>query len=786
MVVNADGETVANYRKSHLYYTDETWALEGSGFYSGLLPGLPRTAMGICMDIKSVTLTRPHFAVSADIRSPYRFEVPWNHFEFANHVLDSGARLVVVSMAWLTQAEQTEFISLPHEPDLETLTYWVSRLEPIIRFDSPQEIIVVFANRTGTEDAATYAGTSAVVGIKSGEVRIYGILGRGEKELLVVDTDSTPLAKLVYQPEASGFPTEADGQSPIRGDDDAMREPMGQGSDLSSGASTGFESDDKNGASTGGKQLQSSLAPPEDHQRGNGQRYSASPALLSPTESHFSVSSMNSSRLYWVPLSQSKSPMHNARRPTPRDELRAPEHVSSARRQENRWSIRSDVSVWNNQPGRPRDMAYPMTMPSESSFEDTNTDISRTPFEEGFENTYRQPTDMRYQTRSAVSQQPRQRQRTQPPKRSVSATHDALGLHMPREEPERYQEEAAHDPVHDETARWIEATAATVGRANSRQGMRSQPSKHTGLDHTVQRQVASAKPAYRSNHHEPSGRRTADGASTRKQSRRIDDADPPILQPASHGRVLEGAGAEPAREIKRPSTDMERRSARNLRRDYMHSAHPRNDTREGVRASSRGRQRSTTAPLGQPTDSPSRPARHRSAQNSRGRHDEPVDLSQFQMIEDYPSANCPVHGSRSQSGQRGPSSRRETPVRSRRRSSVREGGRHREASQDVSSPPTRTKASSRSSVRRSDRDKDKDKSYTTSTSAATGSNNNGRQLASRASVANLGYGPKTPVAMVFVPPAQGSPPDSGRGITPLKCVDSGIKTTLSRPRSAVW
>lgn len=49
LVVNEDGETIANYRKSFLYYTDETWALEGDeGFYRGTIPGLGRTSIGIC------------------------------------------------------------------------------------------------------------------------------------------------------------------------------------------------------------------------------------------------------------------------------------------------------------------------------------------------------------------------------------------------------------------------------------------------------------------------------------------------------------------------------------------------------------------------------------------------------------------------------------------------------------------------------------------------------------------------------------------------------------------
>jgi hypothetical protein len=82
---------------------------------------------------------------------------------------------------------------------METLTYWVQRLEPVIRAEGEHEIIVVFCNRTGFEDDAVYAGTSTVLGISDGEVNVYGILGRGVKELLVVDTDDAPFAKLVQR-----------------------------------------------------------------------------------------------------------------------------------------------------------------------------------------------------------------------------------------------------------------------------------------------------------------------------------------------------------------------------------------------------------------------------------------------------------------------------------------------------------------------------------------------------------------------------------------------------------
>jgi predicted amidohydrolase len=53
IVVNGDGETIANYRKNFLYQIDETWALESKdGFFEGYVPGLGHTALGICMDIK--------------------------------------------------------------------------------------------------------------------------------------------------------------------------------------------------------------------------------------------------------------------------------------------------------------------------------------------------------------------------------------------------------------------------------------------------------------------------------------------------------------------------------------------------------------------------------------------------------------------------------------------------------------------------------------------------------------------------------------------------------------
>lgn len=104
-------------------------------------------------------------------------------------------------MAWLTREEPHMFNARPSEPDMETLTYWVKRMEPLIRSDDSHEVVVIFSNRAGTEGNATYAGTSAVLGIQNGEVTVYGLLGRGEKQLLVVDTSKPGFAKMVYRPD---------------------------------------------------------------------------------------------------------------------------------------------------------------------------------------------------------------------------------------------------------------------------------------------------------------------------------------------------------------------------------------------------------------------------------------------------------------------------------------------------------------------------------------------------------------------------------------------------------
>jgi protein N-terminal amidase len=178
-----------------LYYTDETWAQEGQGFWAGVLPiggrgQQVKAAAGICMDI-----------------NPYKFEAPWTAYEFGNHAREARAKVVVISLAWLTRLSAEELSSQVMEPDHDTLNYWIDRLMPLFGPQGAQsEAFVVCANRTGEEGIAPrigevrYAGSSCVMGMaKDGHVRLWDILGRAQEGVLVVDTDSPPTYSLTLK-----------------------------------------------------------------------------------------------------------------------------------------------------------------------------------------------------------------------------------------------------------------------------------------------------------------------------------------------------------------------------------------------------------------------------------------------------------------------------------------------------------------------------------------------------------------------------------------------------------
>ena len=130
----------------------------------------------------------------------------WNKLEY--FVILKQPDLIILPVAWTTKENLESYSTLPEEPDMKTLRHWIERLK-ILLTAAKDEIIVVFANQTwhtdntlyaGTsEHTDIYAGTSAVLGFQHGKVNVYGILGRGEKRLLVVDTNKPPTKRVIWE-----------------------------------------------------------------------------------------------------------------------------------------------------------------------------------------------------------------------------------------------------------------------------------------------------------------------------------------------------------------------------------------------------------------------------------------------------------------------------------------------------------------------------------------------------------------------------------------------------------
>lgn len=133
--------------------------------------------------------------------NPHKFQAPWTDYEFASHALASGSEMLILSMAWLTTLSRAEIREAEEEPDWDTLGYWVERLRPLVRGE--REVVIVCCNRCGEEEGKNpaqpgaeervrYAGSSWVGRVGGGEVKIWGMCGRGREEVLVVDTEEEP------------------------------------------------------------------------------------------------------------------------------------------------------------------------------------------------------------------------------------------------------------------------------------------------------------------------------------------------------------------------------------------------------------------------------------------------------------------------------------------------------------------------------------------------------------------------------------------------------------------
>ncbi|KAF3916938.1 hypothetical protein ABW21_db0208894 [Orbilia brochopaga] len=141
VVTSPDGEVVMNYRKTFLYTTDEIWASEGSSFGTLTLTiptaSPPSSASSSSPAAKTVTVA---LGICMDL-NPYRFAAPFTKYEFANHVLSTGAQLVVMPMAWETKdkLDPRDLKLIPRARHSSTIGYWAMRLQPLFGDELDEE-----------------------------------------------------------------------------------------------------------------------------------------------------------------------------------------------------------------------------------------------------------------------------------------------------------------------------------------------------------------------------------------------------------------------------------------------------------------------------------------------------------------------------------------------------------------------------------------------------------------------------------------------------------------------
>lgn len=213
-LVNPCGQEVYNYRKTFLYETDETWGCNEN-------PDKSFKSIDVILDKEyylnnelvsssDYTKTRINFGICMDL-NPYKFEAPFNKFEFALSCYNNQSNLIICPMAWLTpfspsiksdmlkqdklqEAKKLQQIlasnetcqinilendnvdlesckSLetftPSKPDYSTINYHILRFFPFLNhkynmLPKLQKVNVITCNRIGVEDDIVYGGSSSM------------------------------------------------------------------------------------------------------------------------------------------------------------------------------------------------------------------------------------------------------------------------------------------------------------------------------------------------------------------------------------------------------------------------------------------------------------------------------------------------------------------------------------------------------------------------------------------------------------------------------------------------
>jgi protein N-terminal amidase len=169
LVVGRDGAVLGHHRKKHLFATDEAWSQEGEAWNPVVSVAGRRAFLGICMDI-----------------NPYRFEAPFEAYEWATAAVNAQAEILCFSSAWCDRSPLDPPSYIPPPVNAEkTRAYWASRLLPLVV--GHRCVHFIAADRIGKEGNTTFCGSSCVMRLGGGDVEVLAALGATEQGVLVAE-----------------------------------------------------------------------------------------------------------------------------------------------------------------------------------------------------------------------------------------------------------------------------------------------------------------------------------------------------------------------------------------------------------------------------------------------------------------------------------------------------------------------------------------------------------------------------------------------------------------------
>lgn len=246
VLTGPDGSMIHHYRKTFLYESDENWGCSENPSKKQFEPFeliinkdyyLKRDENSKRSDYKLIVC---NIGICMDL-NPYKFEAPFNKFEFSLSCFQNRAELILCPMAWLspkspslakenessggkesesvieqspevkydllTSTTSSASLSEAQLPEMSTVDYWVLRFLPFLKHtmvDLPRyykNVTLICCNRSGKEDDVLYGGSSLIfqfnsdakdsmeTGVSNDSVKYFGSLGTAEEGIIIRDID---------------------------------------------------------------------------------------------------------------------------------------------------------------------------------------------------------------------------------------------------------------------------------------------------------------------------------------------------------------------------------------------------------------------------------------------------------------------------------------------------------------------------------------------------------------------------------------------------------------------